>query len=75
VTPVPSSDLNIPSSQENAANGATDEVEKGLPSPLTPAEANQDKRKEALPFSSPSRRVRAAVSPIALDSSPLTPLA
>jgi hypothetical protein len=62
VTPVPSSDPVDPSSsQENAINGVADEVDNGLPSPLTPAKTGvkQDVEGDNLgQFSSPSRRVR-----------------
>jgi DNA mismatch repair protein MSH6 len=61
ITPLPSSDsASIPSSQENIANRASDEVDNGLPSPLTPAKSYT---KQAVngnylaDFSSPSRRV------------------
>ena len=62
VTPVPSSDPVDPSSsQENAVNGEADEVDNGLPSPLTPAKSGvmQNVGANTLgQFSSPSRRVR-----------------
>jgi DNA mismatch repair protein MSH6 len=61
ITPVPSSDpAGFPSSQENVANGAEDEVDNGLLSPVTPAKLKikQDVNDNNLAvFSSPSRRV------------------
>src|SRR5277367_2018070 len=62
ITPLPSSDpADIPSSQENVSNGVADEVENGLPSPLTPAKSNIKQGvngSHVAEFSSPSRRVR-----------------
>lgn len=61
VTPLPSSDPVDPSSsQENAINGVADEVDNGLPSPLTSAKSGvkQDVEVNLGQFSSPSRRVR-----------------
>jgi len=69
ITPLPSSDpADIPSSQENVSSGVPDEVENGLPSPLTPAKCNIKQGvngSHAAEFSSPSRRV----SVIAITSS------
>lgn len=62
ITPLPSSDpADIPSSQENVSNDVLDEVENGMPLPLTPAKSNikqGDKGSHVAEFSSPSRRVR-----------------
>lgn len=61
ITPLPSSDpADIPSSQENVSNGIPDEVEHGLPSPLTPAKSNIKQGvngSHVAAFSSPSQRV------------------
>ena len=62
ITPLPSSDpADIPSSQENVSNDVPDEIENGLPSPLTPAKSNVKQGvngSHVEEFSSPSRRVR-----------------
>jgi DNA mismatch repair protein MSH6 len=64
ITPLPSSDAaDIPSSQENVSNGVPDEVENGLPSPLTPAKSNIKQGvngSHVVELSSPSRRVSVA---------------
>ena len=66
ITPLPSSDpADIPSSQENVSNDVSDEVENGLPSPLTPAKSNIKqgvKGSRVADFSSPSRRVCLVIS-------------
>lgn len=66
LTPVPSSDAAEPSSQEDGTKeregeGYEEEVDTGLPSPMTPAESNIQqavKGANVMEFSSPSRRVR-----------------
>jgi DNA mismatch repair protein MSH6 len=62
VTPVPSSDaVEAPSSQEDTSKDISDEVEIGLPSPLTPAKSNSKQvvnGQNAVDFSSPSRKVK-----------------
>ncbi len=71
ITPLPSSDpADIPSSQENVSNGVLDEVENGLPSPLTPAKINIKQGvhgSHMVEFSSPSRRVSIVASILILS--------
>jgi DNA mismatch repair protein MSH6 len=66
ITPLPSSDpADISSSQENVSNSISDEVETGLPSPLTPAKSNIKQGVDdsyVAEFSSPSRRVSILVN-------------
>jgi hypothetical protein len=61
VTPLPSSDpVDALSSQENFSDAVLDEVENGLPSPLTPAKSDIKQGvngSHVAEFSSPSRRV------------------